>query len=98
MIPRRLPEVSSLFRWVAVAALGIGSAAAVAKVGADHVLPLQVVAAGAGAVLTVGGAAVVAHGWPQRRASEWRGFVVSTGFFCASIGVFATAMGIGVFH
>lgn len=79
-------------------ALTLASAAAVVKVGADHVLGVQVVAAAAGAGMTVGGAAVVANGWPRRHASEWRTLTVSGGFFCACLGVSVMLLGVGLFH
>jgi hypothetical protein len=98
VVDSRRQRLRTLLRWAPVLALTLASTAAVVKVGADHVLPVQVVAAAVGAAMTVGGAAVVAHGWPRRSASEWRSLTVSAGFFGACLGVSVMLLGVGLFH
>lgn len=81
-----------------VGSLAAGSGLIVAKVAADHVATIQVVAAVGGAVLTVGGAGVVVACWPSRLQSELSRLAASAGFFIACIGVVTMTTGAGLFH
>lgn len=70
----------------------------VARVAAQHVVGMQIVAATAGALMTVIGVAILARTRPDPTGSEWRTLAAAAAFFCVCLGVFVMAMGVGLFH
>jgi hypothetical protein len=89
---------SAASRWGLVAAAGAGCAAVILFVAANHAIPLQVVGAIGGAVLTTGGVALMSSSWRHRHVSELRRFVVAYGFFLTCLGGFFMVAGVGFFH
>lgn len=83
---------------LAVVASGVGGAAVVAAVVANHAVTIQIAGATAGAVMTTGGVALVSSSWSHRRVSEIRNLLVGFGFFLACIGAFAMVAGVGLYH
>ncbi len=79
-------------------AVGAVCALVVAAVAANHALAIQVVGAGAGAVMTTGGVALASSSWPHRRVSEVRNLLVAFGFFLACLGASVMAAGVGLYH
>lgn len=85
-------------RWVAVAGIAGGSALVAVEVARDHALEIQVVGAVAGATLAIGGSALTAWAWPDRRRSELCRLLASLGFLVACVGALAMGAGIGILH
>jgi hypothetical protein len=64
----------------------------------SRALPVQIVAAAAGALVATAGAALARLGWPRRRRSDVHHLLTALGFFMFCAGVVAMLAGVGLYH
>ena len=81
-----------------MAGLGLLFALVPSRLAATGALGIQVVAAAAGALMAMGGAALVGLGWPRRRHSDLYHLIAGLGFFLMCAGAVAMLAGLGLYH
>ena len=86
------------WRWLPVAGLGLLFALVPSGLATSGALPVQIVAAAAGALVATAGAALARLGWPRRRRSDVHHLLTALGFFMFCAGVVAMLAGVGLYH
>lgn len=61
-------------------------------------LPIQLLAAAAGALMVSAGASCLFVAWPQRRSSDLRHLLAAFGFFLLCAGLVGMLAGVGLYH
>ncbi len=61
-------------------------------------LTVQVVAAGAGALLATGGLSLMRGAWPRRRITDLHYLLFAVGFFLLCAGFVTMLAGVGLYH
>jgi hypothetical protein len=85
-------------RWHPVVGLGLLLALVPSLLATGGALAIQIVAATAGALMAMVGAALVRVGWAHRRRSDLHHLLAAVGFFLLCAGTVAMLAGVGLYQ